>query len=787
MLLTVILSLLSVIIIILSYILVKTGKASDKTQSAIILCGFAVQLIAVIASFFAGNGFTAMSIAVMAADLFIGLPKILYGKITNKKIICFIENNKKWLTGIAAGTAAVLLFEAFICNFGAFNLIMPSSPNEMILPLSRATVNGSANSSDVITVNSGETVSIEFTNINYDVRTIYADVELSGDAGEGTIEIAYSDETTAEYRYDAHLNYIGGNENSKYIICSFSGKVGNMKFNVKAPDGSTVVLKDFSVNKAIPFHFSWIRFIIILAGVLFLITLAYCSLMKRECGKSKSLLISSVVITAVFVLIGTGLLFVREDMFSDLFSNPDTNQINKELVDAFEAGQVSLLETPPQELLELENPYDYLTRQSKGISYLWDHVLFEGKYYSYYGIGSVLTLFLPYHMITGKYFSSLLASFIYSIIGIVFLTLTYFVFIKRFFPKISNGIATAGLVIVQASSFIWYLMIRGDIYELAQTSGFAFLMSGAFFLLSSGVIGKGKVSRVKICISTVLLSIAVLCRAVLALYCVVALLFIYAGVKKIVKTSENPTFKANKKPIITFLLAALLPFVLIGSVQMVYNYLRFGSVFEFGIKYSLTINDFTHIQFHIPIMLIAFYNYLFTVPKVSTVFPFITTNYDSLSVNGYCFLSSFSACGLIFRAVPVLGYVFGGKAYKKSSNPNKRLAAIIIISGCIIVPFIQMFLVWSNGYTPRYAVDFAWQMIFGAFAILFVLHEHISEPMKRVMYFIFAVSAVISVVVNFALIYEYIFDYGSMPIYISADVRRSMASFARLFEFWNIM
>ncbi len=78
-------------------------------------------------------------------------------------------------------------------------------------------------------------------------------------------------------------------------------------------------------------------------------------------------------------------------------------------------------------------------------------------------------------------------------------------------------------------------MIRGDIYELAQTSGFAFLMSGAFFLLSSGVIGKGKVSRVKICISTVLLSIAVLCRAVLALYCVVALLFIYAGVKKIVK------------------------------------------------------------------------------------------------------------------------------------------------------------------------------------------------------------------------------------------------------------
>ena len=89
MLLTVILSLLSVIIIILSYILVKTGKVSDKIQSAVTLCGLAVQLIAVIASFFAGNSFTAMSIAVMATDLFIGLPKILYGKITNNKIIYF--------------------------------------------------------------------------------------------------------------------------------------------------------------------------------------------------------------------------------------------------------------------------------------------------------------------------------------------------------------------------------------------------------------------------------------------------------------------------------------------------------------------------------------------------------------------------------------------------------------------------------------------------------------------------------------------------------------------------
>lgn len=308
-----------------------------------------------------------------------------------------------------------------------------------------------------------------------------------------------------------------------------------------------------------------------------------------------------------------------------------------------------------------------------------------------------------------------------------------------------------------------------------------------YFLLRSGVVGEGKISRPNICVATILLSIAVLCRAALALYCIVSLLFIYAGVKKIVKTSANPTFKANKKPVITFLLAALIPFALIGSVQMIYNYLRFGSILDFGISYTLTIYDYQHIQFHLPLVFIAIINYLFTVPKVSSVFPFVTSNYDSLSVNGYYFLAGFSSAGIIFRAVPVLGYIFGGKAYKRSNNPNRRLAAVIIVSGCILVPLIQMAMIWEYGYTPRYAVDFAWQMIFGAFAVLFSLYGKINSTNKRIIDKIFLISAIASVIINFALIYEFVLDYGNSLGGIPMDIRSDMVSFGRLFEFWNIM
>ena len=780
---TMVFSLISIAAIVVSLILSKTCRITDKIRIAVICGGFLFAFITVVSAAL-GGGSVSMALAVTAADVFMGLPCMIYGKTGNGRLRKFTQKNRKWLSAVFISVAVVLLCEVFVCNFGAFRLVMPSSPGQMEMSVSQAAVNGGTINGDTLTVNSGESASIEFKNVGREVATIYVDVS-SSDSPSGTVDIAYSDETSAAYRHDAHLNYINNDENSKYIICSFSGKVNDLCFNISATD--TVTVKSISINKDIPFDFSWVRFIIILIAVLFLVTLAYLISMRKAVEKSLVFKIATAVVTAGFVFVAVVLLLVRGDMVYDLFKNPDTNQMNKEIVDSFEAGQVSMLETPSDEMLALENPYDLSQRSEAGVSYPWDHLFYDGKYYSYYGIGTVLTLFLPYHLITGNYFPSLWATFIYSIAGIIFLSLSYYVFITRLFPKISKGIAISGLVIVQATSFVWYCITIGNFYELAQVSGFAFLTAGMFFLLRSGVVGEGKISRPNICVATVLLSIAVLCRAVLALYCIVSLLFIYAGVRKIIRTSYEHTFRANKKPIITFLLAALVPFAVIGSVQMIYNYLRFGSILDFGIYYTLTIYDYQHIQFHFPLVLIAIYNYLFTVPKVSTVFPFVTSNYDSLSVNGYYFLAGFSSAGIIFRSVPVLGYIFSGKAYKRSANPNKRLAAIIIILGCILVPLIQMAMIWEYGYTPRYAVDFAWQMLFGAFAVWFVIHEHTSAPVKKIMYIIFAVSAVISVIINFALVYEFVMDYGNTLNGIPLEIKEKMLSFGRLFEFWNII
>lgn len=763
----------------------RLSKQETKMETAIYLAvGSGIALfLALFPSASEGKGLWHACFAVLLANACICIPNLSLGKINFDEI----EKYVKWIRALSIGIAVVLLCEVFVCNFGIFarGIIAPTS--EKVLSLKDANVDGKTYGKDQMVIESGKDGELIFSSIHSKVKTIYIDLSVSG-AAKQKVEIGYTDATNiAKFRSKASLEYIEGNENSKYITCSFFGDVGQMKFKIHAKDNSTVTIKGITLNATIPFHFSWIRVLSLILIVAFILTMLYCPVMKERNTKSKVFSYAVYGITIFFAFWAIVLFLLRgPSNVMELLSDPDLNQINHELVDAFANGQVSLLEKPSKELLALDNPYDVSLRSSNEVKAAWDHLLYNGKYYSYYGIGTVLTLFLPYHLITGGYFSSLWATCIYSLLGIIFLSLAYKEFIKRLFPRLSNGIAISGLVIVQASSFIWYCITIGNFYELAQVSGFAFLIAGVYFLFRSGVAGKGKIEKKNLCIGNILLSIAVLCRAALALYCIVALLFVYAGVKKIQQQGTEKTFRANRKQILSFLLAALLPFILIGSIQMVYNYLRFGSIFDFGIEYTLTIYDYQHIQFQFPLMLIAIYNYLFAVPKVDMTFPFIKSNYVSLGINGYYYEAGFSAAGIIFRAVPVLGYLFGPRAYK-SGGKKRKLTAIILIAGGLVVPFIQMAMIWQYGYTPRYAVDFAWEMIFGAFFILFFLNEKISKPMKKLFYIGFTVSALLAFFVNFDLTYEFVLDYAQSYSKVPLSIQSKLLSFGRLFEFWNIM
>ena len=468
----------------------------------------------------------------------------------------------------------------------------------------------------------------------------------------------------------------------------------------------------------------------------------------------------------------------RGNTLADDFSLTHGNQITQGLVDMFMDGRVAIIDDPENphiKLLEsLDNPYDWFQRNEAGYHGPWDHLYYNGKIYSYYGIAPVLTLFLPYTMLTGYYFPSVWAVFLYGIIGIIFLSKTYMIFMRKFFPNVPGGLVIAGLMIMQASSGIWYCFPTPNFYEIAQNSGFAAVTAGAYFLFASNIVGGGRLSYWRLVLAATFLAFGVLCRPTLALYCIVAVMIIAYGFMKLLKNSEiTRTVRVN------YLLCALVPFVILGGMQMIYNYMRFDNFFEFGHIYSITINDFTNVQFHPRFATLGYWNYIFMPPAVTPSFPFFSTHFQGFNNNGWYFVATITGTGLLFRALPVFSYIYAGKAVKHLPNENRIPIIAIFVMACIISPIAIIFSIWSSGYGVRYSIDFGWQMLLGAYCIAFLLYSSVKgKNLKRHLYNLFIVCTVISVIISTASVYPYFRN-------ALEGISYEFAAFERIFEWWR--
>ncbi len=727
------------------------------------------------------KGYSGASAAILVYGIITTLLWQLKGSIKHKSTLFFRH--------ISRILSVCLFAEIFVFNFSSAHLITGDYEQKQLDLTTAVSENFDHNSHQ--NISSGNT-SFEFKDINMPIGTVEFDARSQTNPSV-KVSIDMSDDTySANYRYGiATAEIINNNKKSKTAVCNFSGNVHSIKFNFSSSEGEYITINSITVNAPAPFVFSFIRFFtLFISGIIIYFLTVSPAFSKSYADKRKLVNRVSWAFTAVLVVIS--LVIVNGSRYNnpkhsviDDFKSTSGNQISQEIVDAFESGTAVLDTEVPEGLLNLENPYDDSQRTEAAnagelYGYLWDHLLYDGKYYSYYGIGPVLVLFLPYHMITGYYFPSVWAVWLFSIGGIMFLTAFYLNFMKRFFANIRSSLILSGLAIIQLVTGIYFCLPVTNFYEIAQSSGFFFVTGGAYFLITSNVIGDGKISNWRICLSAVFLSMGVLCRPTLAVYCIAALFFIGAGFVKNKKTYHDK--KKNRRTNTVYILYSMIPFVVIGLVQMIYNYIRFGSFFDFGIQYSLTINDFTNSEFHTKFTVIGFFNYLLKMPEFNTEFPFIHTGWaDTFYPQGYYFVATGSALGLLWKALPILSYGYAFRAYRQSESVNKRLYAVLLSAVCIICPFAIIFSIWESGFGTRYCVDFAWQIVIGALTIAFVIYNKRTAETKNHLNKIMVVSTFICAVLSFAQTYSYI---NPMESY-SQDRLESLMSLQRLFEFWR--
>ena len=572
------------------------------------------------------------------------------------------------------------------------------------------------------------------------VKTMCFDVAKNEwDGNELLVNIAYATESYKNLRSsEKSFAIIDGLSNSKYVTCSYSGNVQTISLTIMAETGTYLHLKDFCINQKIPFKFSVTRFLILFLLSCFVYTFIKYPAFKESFNLHKRSHKYATAFTLVLFLLLTIFVYNMYVEDYDWFGNTEGNQLTQEVVDAFENGQVHLLAEVPEELLALENPYDWSERTDAGLSYKWDHLLFEGKYYSYYGIAPVLTLFLPYHMITGYYFPSSLACLLYTLIATLFVGLCFLSIVRNWFGNTPFKIVMLGTIITICSSCAIINVLATQFYEISQSSALCFLVIGFYFMLNSGIFMNKKIKLNYLFFSSLFISLAVLSRATSGLYAFAMVIWIVYGLFQYRAEKQN-----TKTATLKYIVISILPYVFFGILQMTYNYLRFKNPFDFGIEYSLTINDFTRTEMHLGLVMISIINFLFAVPIINTVFPFIHGNFDSLNVNGYYFVATKPTIGLLPSTLPVLSLFYAPKLRKHFNFKQKlRLFFIWFLPG-IIFPITLIAITWESGYAMRYGADFSWQLCIAAFIVIFYVYNRLNnETIKKWLFRLLFVSTV---------------------------------------------
>ena len=241
----------------------------------------------------------------------------------------------------------------------------------------------------------------------------------------------------------------------------------------------------------------------------------------------------------------------------------------------------------------------------------------------------------------------------------------------------------------------------------------------------------------------------------------------------------------NKKQIILFFVLSLVPYAIFGSIQIIYNYLRFGSFFDFGIQYSLTIADFKNMPFHFGNVLTSLYNFLVAPASVGTN-PFFVWGNCSRFGSAYYFFETGATIGLFYR-MPII-FVLCVLPFLLKYSKKERIEHIFTRwLPCVIIPIIQVAITWQSGYAIRYYSDFSWPILmFAIFTLIRFYDENIqNEGAEKVTFVILIIHLVFSFLITFTMIGMYVpmlthYNGTNHPAYTARYYR-----FGRELTFWR--
>ena len=278
----------------------------------------------------------------------------------------------------------------------------------------------------------------------------------------------------------------------------------------------------------------------------------------------------------------------------------------------FRQGHLYLDKVVPEGLLNAPNPYDPALRGT--VKLLHDASYYRGKYYIYFGPAPVVTVFLPFSVLTGRDLPLSYAVWFFSAAGYLALAGTFLFLQRRHFPTASLGAVTACLIALGGANMVVTLLRRSNIWEVSGASGFGFFAASLYCLIRAV---HSRRATAWAAAGGLILGLAVASRPT---YIVGSALFVIPLLSQLRKGAAETSY--TWRAVLAAALGCGLPVLLL----LVYNYARFGSPLEFGLRYQLTsVIESESRHFSLTYVPFNFHVYFLSTLRWLPYFPFVNS------------------------------------------------------------------------------------------------------------------------------------------------------------------
>lgn len=574
-----------------------------------------------------------------------------------------------------------------------------------------------------------ENPSVSFDGLSLPTRRVT--VTLAGPSGVISGNVGICDEASSVKTTGAGSFSVnpGGRENTFTVRLQSRGDLTRLRLTFEELN-EPVFLLSVTLNARQPLAIHWLR-VFLLTGLLAALFLALrfrLYAQDYQPGKrSHRLLNLGVLLLALFI--SAGILYGSDASHQLLRPYPTLEEVRSpemvvdaymQQLDAFEKGQLELdLDVNPA-LEELGNLYDKGERDLNHITYHWDRAYYHGKYYSYFGLAPLFMVYYPIYWLIGMLPTTVFAGSCLAVFAILCIFAAIQGLMRLFRPKANLLLFLLGEMAVVGGSFLWLLQASASsFYYLPLIASFGWL--GAFTALACyGYLVEKPWKRVllfALCGLSVVMLVLSRPNAALLAMAFGAPLFLRILLDK--NLSARQRFLESALPF-------LIPVLMGAAGIMYYNYIRFGSFFEFGTSYQLTESDirFNSVTFSLHHFGSMLYHYFAESFVYTEFFPFLRFTTEKCVDFGNYLYQEYSA-GLLQMPLNLGIFLLIPAVFTRSSSSDrkgllKKQTGVLVLLAALGLGYLDFML---GGIHIRYVCDLTLALsVLALFLILEQIH-----------------------------------------------------------------